>query len=540
MNQATSLNLPILLILIMVTCGVALVVKWIRLPYAICLVLVGLLIGLFHLLPPVTMTPDLILVIFLPSILFEASWNFNLKALKESFKPIFAFATLGVVISSVMIALVLRHLIGMDIVTGLMFGAMVSATDPISVLALFKRLGVDRRLTTILEGESLFNDGTALVLFRIFLAAAVAGAPISLMHMGAEFLIVTLGGTALGIAIGYACSLLTQAFDDHLLEITLTVLLAYGAYLLSEQLHVSSVICCLIAGMVMGNFGSKIAMSASTRLAVNAFWEYAAFLAESLVFLLIGMQIRLELFVKYAPMVGAAIVAILLSRLVVVYGIAPFVSSKKRPLPLPWCHLLFWGGLRGSLCMAMALSLPESFPAREQIIVMAFGVAAFTLFVQGLTVEPLVRLLKVGYKYLGVPKYLSLQSDLKQCDAEMKKLTDSFAAQKILKRDYLEKKTSIEIRKHELSTLIDQLKEGNASIEEVENIQIETALLAAQMDCLDNLSRGRKVSDSVIDGVRIKLNEQLVALKVEGSTVSRKKLDNDDNRLLAQNEDSVV
>ncbi len=520
MNPATSLNLPILLILIMVTCGVAVVVKWIRMPYAISLVLVGLMIGVFHLLPPVTMTPDLILVIFLPAILFEASWNFDLKALKESFRSIFVFATLGVVLSSVIIALVLNQVIGMAIGTALMFGAMVSATDPISVLALFKRLGVDRRLTTILEGESLFNDGTALVLFRIFLAAAIAGGPISLGQVGSEFLFVTVGGTLLGIAIGYACSLFTRLFDDHLLEITLTVLLAYGSYLLSEQLHVSSVICCLIAGMVMGNFGSKVAMSASTRLAVNAFWEYAAFIAESLVFLLIGMQIKIELFVKYAPMVGAAILAILVSRLVVIYVIAPFVSSKKKPLPLQWCHLLFWGGLRGSLCMAMALSLPHSFPAREQLIVMAFGVAAFTLFVQGLTIEPLVRFLKVANKATGLPKYLSLQAELKRLDESIGKLSELFASRKILKRDYAEKKKTLELKKDEVLQLAQLLKEGNASIEEVENIQVQTALISAQKECLERLSKERKVSEPIIETIRVTLDEQLIALKVDNSKLS--------------------
>lgn len=524
MNQVTSLNLPILLILIMVTCAVAVVVKWIRLPYAISLVLVGLLIGVFHLLPPVTMTPELILVIFLPAILFEASWNFDLKALKESFRSIFIFATLGVVLSSVIIALVLHQAIGMSIGTALMFGAMVSATDPISVLSLFKRLGVDRRLTTILEGESLFNDGTALVLFRLFLAAAIAGGSISYAQVGTEFLFVTVGGTLLGIIVGYACSLFTRLFDDHLLEITLTVLLAYGSYLLSEQLHVSSVICCLIAGMVMGNFGSKVAMSASTRLAVNAFWEYAAFLAESLVFLLIGMQIKLELFLKYAPMVGAAILAILISRLVVIYGIAPFVSSKKKPLPLSWCHLLFWGGLRGSLCMAMALSLPSSFPAREQLIVMAFGVAAFTLFVQGLSVEPLVRLLNVANKATGLPKYLSLQSDLKKHDESIRKLSESFTSRKILKRDFEMRKRDLELKKDEILNLMELLKEGDSSIEEVENIQVQTALISAQKECLERLSRERKVSGSIIEAARVELDEQLISLKVDRTKTVLKEL----------------
>jgi monovalent cation:H+ antiporter, CPA1 family len=512
MENSSVFTLPILLTLIMVTSAVAIAVKWVKLPYAIALVLVGLLIGVFHLLPSITMTPELILVIFLPAILFEASWNLDLRSLKESFKPVFAFATVGVLISTAAIGLVLHYWTGMEPLTALLFGAMVSATDPISVLSLFKRMGIETRLTTILEGESLLNDGTALVLFRLLLTAILAGSAVSWVNMGSEFLVVTLGGTIIGAAIGFGCSVLTRYFDDHLLEITLTVLLAYGSYLLAEQFHVSAVIAVLVAGMLMGTFGSKTGMSSSTRLAVNAFWEYAAFLAESLVFLLIGMQIKLPLLLQYAPMVGVAIVAILVGRFLLIYGIAPLVSSKKKPIPLSWRHLLFWGGLRGSLCMAMALSLPTNFPGREQLIVMAFGVALFTLFVQGLSIEPLVYFLKIKREHSELPKYRTLMAEIGRAKLAIQKLNESYDSKKILKKDFTKQKKALEEKIEETEKLIIKLRDVNVSIELVETIQAERAMIEAQKDCLNRLSREHTVSDAVIAGLRTKLDEQMLSV----------------------------
>ena len=322
--------------MLLLASGVAVVTKWVKLPYSIALVIVGLLIGVFHWLPVVAMTPELILLIFLPVLLFEASWNLHFETLKKCWKPVTAFATVGVMVSTVTVGLVLHALTSFDLKIALLFGSMISATDPISVLALFKSLNVNRRLHTILEGESLLNDGTAVALFRIFLAAILAGSDFSWTTIAVDFVSITCGGIAVGAAAGFLASKATRYFDDHLLETTLTVLVAYGSYICAEHLHVSAVIAVLTAGIVMGNFGSRQRMSASTRLLVDSFWEYAAFIAESLVFLLIGMQIKFDLLIKYSPSILAGVVAILIARFVVIYGLSPLVSSRQQPIPMKW------------------------------------------------------------------------------------------------------------------------------------------------------------------------------------------------------------
>jgi len=395
------------MVLLMVASAVGLAVRWVKVPYSIALVIVGLAMGASHLLPHVAMTPELILLIFLPALLFEASWNLDVKELLHDWRAIFLLAVPGVLLAMAVGAGVMHLLGALSWPMALLFGAMTAATDPISVLALFRKLGVDHRLTLILEAESLFNDGTAVVLFKLVLAVAMASAAAvaagsavvvdySPTGVAVDFVFSVLGGSVVGLAVGFISSYVTRFFDDHLLEITITTIAAYGSYLLADQFNVSAVIAVLMAGIVVGNYGSRQHMSTTTRLAVDAFWEYAAFLVNSLVFLLIGLQIDLPLLAKYSVQIGAGIVAILVARLLIVYIFGFIIASKDRPLPMPWKHMLFWGALRGSLSMALALSLPLSFDQREEMIVITFGVVLFTLLVPGLTIEPLARLLKLS------------------------------------------------------------------------------------------------------------------------------------------------
>lgn len=379
--------------MLLIASATSVVVKWIKMPYAVALVIAGLIIGICKVLPGVQMTPELVLLVFLPPLLFEASWNMDLQALKRDWRAISVFATVGVVVCMIAVGLLLHYVGGLSMQAAFLFGAMVSATDPVSVVALFRQLGIDKRLTMILEGESLFNDGTAVVLFQIVLAIVMSGTQFSLPATIGSFIAVVIGGAALGALLGFIASLVTKLFDDHLLEVTLTMITAYGAFLLAERLHVSTVIAVVAAGIVVGNFGSRYGMSHDTRAAVNDFWEYAAFLVNSLLFLLIGLQVQPELLLKHANVIAFGVIAVLVSRMIVIYGLCPLVATKSLPIPSKWRHVLFWGGLRGALVMALALSLPANFPQRESVINMAFGVVLFTLLVPGLTIEPLLKLL---------------------------------------------------------------------------------------------------------------------------------------------------
>lgn len=521
MENVSNLNFHLLFTLLLLASGVAIVTKWIRLPYSIALVIVGLFIGIFHWLPVVNMTPELILLIFLPAMLFEASWNLQIDWLKTSIRPISLLATVGVFISTIIVGLVLHHVVGMDLKIGFLFGAMLSATDPISVLSLFKRLSVNRRLHTILEGESLLNDGTAVALFRVLLAAVVVGGDLSVVRICTEFVAMTLGGTFVGIVVGALASKLTQYFDDHLLETTLTVLVAYGSYILAEQFKVSPVIAVLVAGFIMGNFGSRRSMSATTRLAVDSFWEYAAFIAESLVFLLIGMQIRFDLVVKYSPYIACGIAAILLARVVVIYVLCFLFRDKKFPIPLNWQHLLFWGGLRGSLCMAMALSLPENFPQRELLIVTTFGVALFTLLVPGLTMEPLVRLMKVSGQQSS--RLAQIQSDFDKLQKEKEKLNKALHSGQVNRKVHKEKMQSLELKINETRDMLQLLEHTAISDDDIERLYIETALARAQKQCLLELGKKKGSKSAILEEYKEKVDTKYMAMKLEQSSKGEEK-----------------
>jgi monovalent cation:H+ antiporter, CPA1 family len=385
-------EMTILMALLLVAAAVSIFVKLVRLPYAIALVIIGLLIGIFHLLPTIHVTPEVILLVFLPALLFEASWNLDLVLLRTYALPIGVLATVGVVITAGIIAGLSHWLVGVPIGVALIIGSVLSATDPVSVLAMFRKLGLDPRLNMILEGESLFNDGTAAVLFSLILAAVLSANVSSPLMFLVSFFTNVIGGVGIGVFIGLLGSKVTSFFDDHLLELMLTTLVAYGSFLIADSLHVSPVLSVISAGIVIGNYGSKTGMSERTREAVSDFWEYAAFLANSLVFLLIGLIINIDLLTRHAMEILAVIAGLLVSRAIVVYGLCPLLSTRQLPIALGWRHLLFWGALRGSLSMALALSISTKYQYREQIIVAVFGAVLFTLLVQGLTIEPLVRL----------------------------------------------------------------------------------------------------------------------------------------------------
>lgn len=505
-----NLHVDLFITLLMIAAAVSMTVKWIKLPYSIALVLVGLLIGLFDLLPKVSMTPDLILLVCLPALLFEASWNIHLDELKAAWRPIAAFASFGVLISMAVVGLILHHFASVPLGPAFLLGAIISATDPISVVALFRQLGIDKRLTVILEGESLFNDGTAVVLFKLILTAVLAGSAVSIPSTCVSFIIVVTGGAAIGCALGFVASKLTSFFDDHLLEITLTTILAYGSYLLSEQLQVSPVIAVVCAGIVMGNYGSRTAMSATTRLAVNSFWEYAAFVVNSLVFLLIGLQIRLSLLSEYILPITIAIAAVIAARVIGIYGLSAGLSNRRCSLPWKWRHLLVWGGLRGALCMALALSLPHDFPQRELIVVVTFGVVLFTLLVSGLTMEPLVRLLKLASGDKSFASYQRLKAQFMVNTLAMEFLQRKQALHTISDVTYRNLEEQLTLKQRELQQSIEKLHLTDDSIQKIEQALAGREILELQKDQLAELVKAGGLSAESAHEIAIQLDQEVL------------------------------
>lgn len=393
-----------LVVLLLVIAAVAIATRLTKLPYPIALILTGLgfavalraLPSLRELpLSQVQLTPRLILVLFLPALLFESTLHIEASMLRRTWLPIVALAIPGVVVTAGIVGALIHWGVGLDWPTSLLFGALISATDPIAVVAIFKRLGAPLQLEVIVEGESLFNDGTAVVLARIMLGVVVAGtfAPVAGVI---EFITVVGGGLLLGVATGVLLSRLIARLDNHQIEITLTMILSYGTFMLGEALHVSGVIAVVAAGLVMGNVGARAGMSPVTRLALLTFWEYVAFLLNSIIFLLIGLQVDLGGLVRYLPAIGIAIAAVLIARALVVYGFGVLLRPLLPHFSRQALHPLFWAGLRGAVSLAVVLSLPVDLPNRTLLLNMTFGVVLFTLLVQGLTMGPLLRRIGIG------------------------------------------------------------------------------------------------------------------------------------------------
>ncbi len=381
----------IIILLLLVASVVALVAKRFKIPYTVGLVLIGLVMGLLT-AQKIEVSPQLILGLLVPPLVFEAAFHIRLDDLRRDFWLLLLLAVPGVIFSTLMIGWFVAQGTGLASPVALVFGALVSATDPVAVVALFRRLGVPRRLQVLLEGESLINDGTAIVMFGLTMAIVLNG-QFSLPGSIASFLTVAGGGLLIGIALGLLVSEFIGRIDEPLVETTLTAILAFGAYLLAETFHVSGVLAVVAAGLVNGNAGPR-GMSPTTRVVVYNFWETAAFLANSFVFLLVGFAIDVSQLIANWQAIAWAILAVLLARAVAIYGLSLFSTQ----IPVKWKHILYWGGLRGAIVLALALSLPAEgvfVTMRGQLQAMAFGVVLFTLLVQGFSMDWLTRRLRI-------------------------------------------------------------------------------------------------------------------------------------------------
>jgi CPA1 family monovalent cation:H+ antiporter len=390
-NGGTVEAIALFVALITLAAMVGLVARRLAIPYTVALVILGLAGTAFLPRDQVVVTPELVLLVLLPGLVFEAALKIEFADLRSTLGGVALLAIPGVLISAVIVALVLNLATGLRLELGFVVGAMVAATDPAAVIATFRQLGSPRRLATLIESESLFNDGTALVIFAISLRAVTGGVS------SGDVLVTLLGAivisTAIGLTVGYVVARTIATIDDHLIELTLSLAAAYGTYLVADQLHQSGIIATVVAGVVIGNHGRSIGMSARTQEALDTVWEFFAFLLTALVFLLVGLAIDLGGLVEALPSVVWGVVAILAGRalgIYLVFGPASRLAVRLRGgdrVPLEWLHVMFWAGLRGAVAVAMALSLPVDFPERALLQQITFGVVLFTLLVQGTTAE---------------------------------------------------------------------------------------------------------------------------------------------------------
>jgi CPA1 family monovalent cation:H+ antiporter len=383
-----GLDVTLFVWLLLVASIVAMAAQRYRLPYALALVVTGLAIGMPRLLEA-RLDPHTLFTLLLPPLLFEAAINLHAHELRRDWRPIGLYALVGTLVSTAIVGGAVSWLGGLPLPVALVFGALIAPTDPISVIAVMKRLGVSKRLGVIVEAESLFNDGVAVVVFVTLLQFAL-GEAAGPGAAALRFAWVMLGGIGVGLMVGFGVSRATRPVDDHLVEIMLTTIAAYGAYVVAEAFGVSGVVAVVASGLVVGSYGMATSMTAENRLAVHSFWEYAAFVANSVVFLLIGLEAAHGAWWSQPGLVVLAVGSVLTARAISVYGLALPLRAMGAGLPVAWQHLLFWGGLRGALSMALALGLPMEFPHRETVVAMTFGYVLFSLLVQGLTVGGLI------------------------------------------------------------------------------------------------------------------------------------------------------
>ncbi len=368
------------------------------LPYTIGLVAVGLVVGMLGVAPSpreAGFGRDLVFFVLLPPLLFQGALHLDFNRLLAHFWPILLFAIAGVAVSTLALGGVI-YLAGgfQSLLVALLLGSMLSATDPVSVLALFKKAGVSEDLRHVMEGESLFNDGTAVVLFGLLYGLVRTGGTVDPPAVVLGFLQTVGGGLLTGAVLGYLTYLFMRSLDDPLVETTACLVLALGSFWVAEHLlHLSGVIATVTAGLFIGNYGPRLSMSPKVKVSLNSFFEVVDFIINSIIFLMIGLEIRevgLSGLLSHLGLVGAAVVAMLASRALVVYTFYPALNLAGRKRPGSWAHVLFWGGLRGSIPVALLLGLPPDFPHRDELLVAGFGVVLFSLLVQGLTVKPLL------------------------------------------------------------------------------------------------------------------------------------------------------
>jgi monovalent cation:H+ antiporter, CPA1 family len=389
-------------LLLMAACAVALVVKAVPVPYVSALALVGLLAGLVVGRGQLQLTHSLILFVLLPGLLFEAALNLSWRELRANLVAVVALATLGVVLTTAVVAVVGHAALGLALPVAILLGTMISPTDPVAVVAVFRRLGVPARLVNLVESESLLNDGTGVVLFTVALAATQA-TPAGMGGLAWDFARLTAGGIGLGLGIGLVLSFVTSRIDDFPVEITLTGIGAYGSYLLAESLHLSGILAVVAAGLVLGNLGRPRAMSARTQEAVTLFWDYIAFLLNSVVFLLVGLDVPWSEVRSLLPGIVVAALIALLARAVAVYAVLGLLHPLPWRVSFRWQHLIVWSGLRGAIAVALALSLTETNSQFSSVRALVYGVVLLSILVQGSTIGPLARLLLRGAEEVPKP-----------------------------------------------------------------------------------------------------------------------------------------
>jgi CPA1 family monovalent cation:H+ antiporter len=362
------------------------------LPYPVVLAAAGIAVGLLPGGQFPRLGGNVILLAFVPGLVFEAALTLDLAELRRRILPVGLLATVGVAMTVLLIGALTHLTLGFSWASGMLLGAILAATDPIAVITLLRRLKAPAGLAAILEGESLFNDGTGVAVFSAVLATILSGAP-SFGDAAIRFVAITLGGTAIGLAVGFLGLVLLRFAEDAPLEILATLVIAYGSYLAADLVHTSGIVAVVVAGIVVARYGSQIGRLHGPQLL--GFWNLLAFVLNAMLFILVGAALPAWTLLPVASLVLVAYVIMLVTRAVPVYGLLGLAAFRPPPIPWRWRHVTYWSGLRGALAVALALSVAGLTGVDSRVSVVAYGVVLLSLLVQGALVAPLMRGLRI-------------------------------------------------------------------------------------------------------------------------------------------------
>ncbi|WP_266082001.1 cation:proton antiporter [Haladaptatus caseinilyticus] len=500
------------------------VAKYTQLQYTTGLLVAGLVISILG--SPVEVDPssEFILLALLPALIFNDAININVEAFRQNLIPILVLAILGMLLSIAIIAVVGQFAFGFSLAVAILFGAIIMPTDPVSVLAVFENLGVPERLNILVEGESLLNDGVSIVVYSSILAVIIEAESQDLatqefvipsaflFDVGVGILVALVGGALVGAAVGYLSYELIAFVDDSQTAVVVTLVAAYGVYLFLDVLGTSGVIGTLTAGIFLASRADRTDISPETHFSVEAIWEYADFIANTLIFVVVGIITPFDLLVEYGVQIVIAIVIVFLARAVVIYPLVGLLNRwQARPIPRSYQHVLTWSGIHASVSIALALSIAETFPGRaERLSALVFGVAAFTLLVNSPTMGRLITRVGIRQQTPAQQLYEALIGRLNAVSAALT------SAERLLDRDEIptsayEDLTTVSKRERaKLEAAIKSLLDQHPEIERHEERLGQHRILVAEHDAIeDAIQRGeisKDVGERLLADVEVELD----------------------------------
>jgi Na+/H+ antiporter len=516
---------PLLLALIVAVAGLSVLARLVRVPYPILLVLGGLVIGFVPGMPTVEMPPELVLVAFLPPLLYWAGFFSSPRDLRADARAI-SLAAVGLVLATAAAVAVAAHAVvdGLSWPAAFALGAIVSPTDPLAATAIARRLGVPRRLITVLEGESLLNDATALVAYRVAVAAAVSGSFVA-WQAGLRFLVGASGGVVVGLLVGWLIAEVRRRLDDPVVEIVISVVTGYVAYLPAELLDVSGVLAAVTAGLYVGWRAPELA-SASTRLLGFSFWEVVVYLANAVLFILVGLELQpilsglggtaVAVLVAQAALVSAVVIAVRLGWVFSVPYLVRLLDRRPgqlmRRVGARERLVIGWSGMRGAVSLAAALALPRDFPMRNLLLFLTFAVILATLVVQGLTLPALIRRLRLPGD--GAEEKEELRARLVAAQAALERL-DQLSGADWTRDDTVERLQGLfEFRRRRLKARAGKIEDDGTEDRSQAYQRLVRELLEAQRQAIVRLRNQGVISNDVMHRIERELDLEDTRLEI--------------------------